>query len=128
VLSQQIGEGFVRQLLNSRHPVAPKLLQFVEGVVVKGDQFAHDRSLPSAPVQWLSAEIVPARNPPSLNLGLNNSGNDPSGASNSAKLAAPPAPGANSAGTTSGDVAIDAEDKAIDRKLKSICRGCQPQP
>ena len=25
---------------------------------------------------------------------------------------------------TSGDAAIDAEDKAIDRKLKSICRGC----
>jgi hypothetical protein len=25
---------------------------------------------------------------------------------------------------TSGDVAIEAEDKAIDRKLKSICRGC----
>jgi hypothetical protein len=88
--------------------------------------------------------------------GLNNSGNDPSGAGNSAKVAAPPAPGTNSAGTanssgspattgssmTTGsarpaaggtsatdpsvnsDVAIDAEGKAIDRKLKSICRGC----
>jgi hypothetical protein len=87
--------------------------------------------------------------------GLNNSGNDPSGAGNSAKLASPP-PGTNSAGTanssgspgtsgssmttgsarpaagdnsapgpsTSGDAAVDAENKAIDRKLKSICRGC----
>jgi hypothetical protein len=25
---------------------------------------------------------------------------------------------------TSGDVEIDAENKATDRKLKSICRGC----
>jgi hypothetical protein len=88
--------------------------------------------------------------------GLNNSGNDPSGAGNSSKLAAPPPPGTNSAGTanssgaaansgagvttgsarsapagtavtdpqTNGDAAIDAEDKQINRKLKSICRGC----
>jgi hypothetical protein len=88
--------------------------------------------------------------------GLNNSGNDPSGAGNSAKIASPPPQGTNSAGTanssgssatarssattgsarsntggvsvtgpsTSGDAAIDAEDKAVDRKLKSICRGC----
>jgi hypothetical protein len=27
-------------------------------------------------------------------------------------------------GRKSGDVTIDAEDKAIDRKLKSICKGC----
>jgi hypothetical protein len=86
--------------------------------------------------------------------GLNNSGNDPSGAGNSAKVASPP--GTNSAGTanssgrpgtvgsstttgsarsdtggasatdplTSDDAALNAEDKAIDRKLKSICRGC----
>jgi hypothetical protein len=86
--------------------------------------------------------------------GLNNSGNDPSGAGNSSKLATPP--GTNSAGTanssgaaansgagvttgsarsapagttvigpqTNGDAAIDAEDKQINRKLKSICRGC----
>jgi len=26
--------------------------------------------------------------------------------------------------STSGDAAVDAEDKAVDRKLKSICRGC----
>jgi hypothetical protein len=87
--------------------------------------------------------------------GLNNSGNDPSGAGNSAKVVSPP-PGTNSAGTAnssgssattgssmttgsaraapggtaatgpsqSGDVAVDAENKVIDRKLKSICRGC----
>jgi len=87
--------------------------------------------------------------------GLNNSGNDPSDAGNSAKVASPP-PGTNAAGTasssgstattgssmttgsarpaagvtfasgpsTSGDAAIDAEDKALNRKLKSICRGC----
>jgi hypothetical protein len=89
--------------------------------------------------------------------GLNNSGNDPSGAGNLGKVATPPAPGTNSAGTAnssgssattgssgttgststraaggtdatgpnkSGDVAIGAEDKAVDRKLKSICKGC----
>jgi hypothetical protein len=87
--------------------------------------------------------------------GLNNSGNDPSGAGNSAKIAAPP-PGTNSAGTanssgspaasgssmttgsarsnagggstsgrsTADDATIDAENKLLDRKLKSICRGC----
>ena len=40
--------------------------------------------------------------------------------------AARPAPGGVSAPgpSTRGDAAIDAEDKAIDRKLKSICRGC----
>jgi hypothetical protein len=74
--------------------------------------------------------------------GLNNSGNDPSGAGNSAKIALPP-PGTNSAGTanssgsstttgsarsndrsTSNDAAINAENRAVDRELKSICRGC----
>ena len=43
VLSEQIGEGFVGQFLNIRHPVARQLLQLVECVIVKGDQFAHDR-------------------------------------------------------------------------------------
>jgi hypothetical protein len=43
VLPEQIGKGFVRQLLKIRHPVARELLQLVESVVVKGDQFAHDR-------------------------------------------------------------------------------------
>jgi hypothetical protein len=93
--------------------------------------------------------------------GLNNSGNDPSGAGNSAKIASPHAPGTNSAGTanssgssnssgsavttgsrtsgsassapggtavtgpnTKGDAAVDAEEKAVDRKIKSICKGC----
>jgi hypothetical protein len=87
--------------------------------------------------------------------GLNNSGNDPSGAGNSAKIASPPAPGTNNAGTANssgsattaaartsgsassarggtaatgpnakGDVAIDPEDKAVDRKIRSICKGC----
>ena len=40
---QEIGEGFVCQLLNSAHPVACELLQLVERVVIEGDQFAHDR-------------------------------------------------------------------------------------
>jgi hypothetical protein len=84
--------------------------------------------------------------------GLNNSGNDPSGAGKAGKVVSQPPPGTNSLGTanssgssmttgsagsraaggapaatgpqTNGDVAIDQEDKAIDRKLKSICRGC----
>ena len=69
--------------------------------------------------------------------GLNNSGNG-----NSVRIAPPPPPGTNSAGTanssgasgtvgssmttgaTAGDAAIHDEDKAIDQKLKSICRGC----
>jgi hypothetical protein len=86
--------------------------------------------------------------------GLNNSANDPSGAGNSVKVAQPPAPGTNNAGTANssgssgssmttgsaagsgvggtaatgpqaqGDVAIDHENKKLDQKLKSICRGC----
>jgi hypothetical protein len=43
VLPEQIAKGFVRQFLKSRHPVARELLEFVESVIVKGDQFAHDR-------------------------------------------------------------------------------------
>jgi hypothetical protein len=78
--------------------------------------------------------------------GLNNSVNDPSGVSNSAKLTTPAARGTNSSGTaqssgaanarpgvTTGsgrgarkntDAAIVEENKTIDRKVKSICRGC----
>ena len=41
VLLEHIGECFVRQFLNGRHPVAAELLQLVESIVVKGDQFAH---------------------------------------------------------------------------------------
>jgi hypothetical protein len=68
----------------------------------------------------------------------------PSGAGDSTRLSTPPAPGTNSAGTaqssgsgvntepgmTTGsgsrntDPAIAEENKTIDRKLKSICRGC----
>jgi hypothetical protein len=33
--------------LNGRHPVARELLQFVERVVVEGDQLAHDRVSPA---------------------------------------------------------------------------------
>ena len=84
--------------------------------------------------------------------GLNNSINDPSGAGNRGKVVSQPPAGTNSLGTanssgssmttgsagsraagggtaatgpqTSGDVAVDKEDKAIDKKIKSICRGC----
>ena len=41
VLFKHVGERFVRQLLDRRHPVATKLLQLVEGVVVEVDQLAH---------------------------------------------------------------------------------------
>jgi hypothetical protein len=80
--------------------------------------------------------------------GLNNAGEDPSGAANSVRRASPPAPGTNTAGTaqssgrgvntesgvTTGsgrsagsgsvDAAITEENKTVDRKIKSICRGC----
>jgi len=82
--------------------------------------------------------------------GQNNSVYDPSGAGNAEKVVAQPPPGTNSAGTANssgasmttgsarpapggtaaaapqapGDVAIDKEDKVVDQKLKSICRGC----
>jgi hypothetical protein len=87
---------------------------------------------------------------------LNNAGEDPGGAANASRLASPPAPGTNAAGTaqssgagvntdsgvttgsgrgagsatnmtgphTSGDAEINAENKEVDRKIKSICRGC----
>jgi hypothetical protein len=87
---------------------------------------------------------------------LNNAGEDPSGAANSSRLASPPAPGTNAAGTAqssgsgvntgggvttgsgrgagsgtsttgpqkSGDAEINEENKEVDRKIKSICRGC----
>jgi hypothetical protein len=83
--------------------------------------------------------------------GINNAVNDPSGAGNASQLASPSA-GTNSAGTaqssgsganskssvttgsgrgapdTTGpndtDAAISAEDKALDHKMKSICKGC----
>jgi hypothetical protein len=84
--------------------------------------------------------------------GLNNSIDDPSGAGNAGKVVSRPPTGTNGLGTanssgssmtiglagggavgsgtaatgpqTDSDVAIDKEDKAIDHKLKSICKGC----
>jgi hypothetical protein len=44
VLLEDVGERFVRQLLDSRHSLATRLLQLVESVVVEGDQFAHGPS------------------------------------------------------------------------------------
>jgi len=106
-------------------------------------------------------------NGPANAAGLNNSGNDPSGAGNAAKVVTPPgiqSQGPNSgtssaatgnAGSSSGtstranstvttgsgiggratgkpttttdahsDAAIDAENRKLDRKIKSICKGC----
>jgi hypothetical protein len=88
--------------------------------------------------------------------GLNNAGEDPSGAANASRRASPTTPGTNAAGTAqssgsgvntgsgvttgsgrsagsgtgmtgpqrSGDAAINEENKEVDRKIKSICRGC----
>jgi hypothetical protein len=87
---------------------------------------------------------------------LNNAVEDPSGAANASRLASPPVPGTNTAGTAqssgagvntgsgvttgsgrsvgsgmdmtgpqrSGDAAVNEENKEVDRKIKSICRGC----
>jgi hypothetical protein len=80
---------------------------------------------------------------------LNNAAEDPSGAGNASRQATRPGPGTNSAGTAqssgsgvttgsarpgsrtditgpqrSGDAAITDENKEVDRKIKSICRGC----
>jgi hypothetical protein len=41
VFPEQVGERLIRQLLEGCHPVASQLFQFVEGIVVEGDQFAH---------------------------------------------------------------------------------------
>ena len=38
---QNIGKSFIGQILNCRHPIAPKLGQLVERVIVEGDQFSH---------------------------------------------------------------------------------------
>ncbi len=84
--------------------------------------------------------------------GTNNVINDPSGQGNAAKLSTPPPPGTNSLGTanssgsstsattgsttppsghvniagpnTNSDAAISAEDKLLDKKIRSICKGC----
>lgn len=65
MLFQDVGESLVRQFLNRRHPVAPKLGQLVERVVVEGDQFTHDHAASCAHAisdQSSLAEIVPVRN------------------------------------------------------------------
>jgi len=41
VFFQDVGESFVGELLNRRHPVAPQLGQLIEGIVVEGDQLPH---------------------------------------------------------------------------------------
>jgi hypothetical protein len=41
VLLQEIGERFIGQFLNRRHPVASQLLELVEHIFVERDQFAH---------------------------------------------------------------------------------------
>jgi len=46
VLLKHIRKGLVGQFLNRRHPVAAKLGQLVERVVVEGDQFAQASSSP----------------------------------------------------------------------------------
>jgi len=46
VLPEQVGKGFVRQFLKGPHPVARKLGELVERVVVEGDQFAQLQSAP----------------------------------------------------------------------------------
>lgn len=78
--------------------------------------------------------------------GANNAGKDPSGQADSVRRASPPAPGTNTAGTAqpsgggvnigsgvtigsaspqaTGDVEVNKENKEVDRKIKSICRGC----
>ena len=46
MLLEQVGKGLVGQLLKCRHPVAPKLGELVERVVVEGDQFAQTETTP----------------------------------------------------------------------------------
>jgi hypothetical protein len=67
VLLEQIAESLVGQLLKIRHPVARELLEFVESVIVKGDQFAHDRPAPASQARvfnsrrWKSFRLGTAR-------------------------------------------------------------------
>jgi hypothetical protein len=46
VLLEQVRKGFVGQFLKCRHPVAPKLGELVERVLVGGDQFAQTVTTP----------------------------------------------------------------------------------
>ena len=42
MLPEQVGKGFVGQFLKGPHPVACKLGELVERVVVEGNQFAQN--------------------------------------------------------------------------------------
>ena len=107
---------------------------------------------PSAGAAGAGSQGVSGTPPgPAAPGGLNNAGEDPSGQANAVRRASPSAPGTNTAGTaqssgsgvttgsarstgsggatvtgpqTSGDAAIGEENKEVDRKIKSICRGC----
>jgi hypothetical protein len=107
---------------------------------------------PSAGAAGAGSQGVSGTPPgPAAPGGLNNAGEDPSGQANAVRRASPSAPGTNTAGTaqssgsgvttgsarstgsggatvtgpqTSGDVEVDKENKEVDRKIKSICRGC----
>ena len=46
MLLEQVGKGLVRQFLKCRHPVAPKLSELAERVVVEGNQFAQILTTP----------------------------------------------------------------------------------
>jgi hypothetical protein len=107
---------------------------------------------PSAGAAGAGSQGVSGTPPgPAAPGGLNNASEDPSGQANAVRRAPPSAPGTNTAGTaqssgsgvttgsarstgaggatvtgpqTSGDVEVDKENKEVDRKIKSICRGC----
>ena len=83
--------------------------------------------------------------------GTNAAGTDPNGTANAARGGNPPTPGTNALGTanssgsagggqtsgqagaggtsltgpsSTGDVAVDEQNRAADKKIKSICKGC----
>ena len=63
MLFEHICKCFVGQFLNCRHPVASKLFELVECVVVEGDQFAQVSSAPGVErmlMQFAMTEIVPS--------------------------------------------------------------------
>jgi hypothetical protein len=64
VLPEQIPKRFIRQFLKIRHPVARELLKLIERVIVKGDQFAHDR-----PASCIASMLFNIRRRKSFRLG-----------------------------------------------------------
>ena len=46
MLLEQVCKSLVRQLLECRHPIAPKLRELVERVILEGDQFAQGETTP----------------------------------------------------------------------------------